>query len=114
MNGYRIMRVLLFFDLPTDSPRTRKDYRAFRKFLINQGFIMVQYSVYMRLVMNNSAANMTIAKVRRHAPPDGDIMALKITERQYVRMEYILGGGIRENTKFAGEQRLIFLGDAHD
>lgn len=113
MNGYRIMRVVLFFDLPTDSPRARKSYRTFRKFLVNEGFIMMQYSVYIRLVMNNSAAEMVVAKVRRNAPSDGDIMVLKITERQFVRMEYILGG-IKDTTKILGEQRLIFLGAEND
>lgn len=46
---YRIMRLMVMFDLPTDTSQQRKQYRQFRKKLLNEGFIMIQYSVYVRV-----------------------------------------------------------------
>ena len=48
----RIMRSIVFFDLPNIYAADRKNYNKFRRFLINNGFIMVQESVYSKLVMN--------------------------------------------------------------
>lgn len=53
---YRIMRLMVMFDLPTDTSQQRKQYRQFRKKLLNEGFIMIQYSVYVRVCTTRSAA----------------------------------------------------------
>ena len=53
--SYRYMRMILMFDMPTETVEERKAYRKFRKFLLSEGFIMHQFSVYSKLLLNNSA-----------------------------------------------------------
>ena len=42
------MRVIVFFDLPTQTLEDKREYRKFRKFLIKKGVLMIQESVYYR------------------------------------------------------------------
>lgn len=85
------MRLLIFFDLPTDTAKDRKRYREFRKLLINEGFIMMQESVYSKLTLNNSIANSTKDKIYKNKPPKGIIQMLTITEKQFSSIEYVIG-----------------------
>lgn len=85
------MRLVLFFDLPVETAKQRKDYRMFRKFLIKDGFLPLQESVYAKLVVNDGAAGSAIARVRKHRPPAGLVQVLKVTETQFATMEYITG-----------------------
>ena len=84
------MRILLFFDLPTDTPRDRKIYSKFRKLLINEGFIMMQESVYTKLALNNSVVNSVKDKIYKNRPPKGIVQMLAITEKQFNSIEYIV------------------------
>lgn len=85
------MRIILFFDLPMDTAKQQKDYRKFRKLLINEGFIMMQESVYSKLALNMSVINSTKEKVDRERPKEGVIQLLTITEKQFASIETILG-----------------------
>lgn len=85
------MRIIIFFDLPVDTSSDRKAYRNFRKHLIKTGFSMMQESVYCKIVPNSTAADMTILNIKRNRPDKGIVQALKITEKQFARMEYIVG-----------------------
>ena len=87
---YRFMRILIFFDLPTETSKDRKNYSKFRKFLINEGFIMMQESVYAKLVLNNSITNSIKDKISKNKPPKGIVQMLVITEKQFGSMEYIV------------------------
>ena len=84
------MRILVFFDLPTETSKDRKVYSKFRKFLIKEGFVMMQESVYVKLVLNNSVANAVREKIERNKPSKGLIQLLVITEKQFNSMEYIV------------------------
>ena len=66
--SYRYMRMLLMFDMPTETVDERKAYRKFRKFLINEGFIMHQFSVYSKLLLNNSASNAMLERLKANNP----------------------------------------------
>ena len=77
------MRLLVFFDLPVETAKQRKEYRKFRKYLIKEGFLMLQESVYAKLVVNDASAGAAIARMRKQRPPAGLVQVLKITERQY-------------------------------
>lgn len=88
---YRFMRLIVFFDLPVETSTDRRNYRTFRKFLIKSGFHMMQESVYVKLVLNGTKANTTINQVKKHKPPSGKVQLLKVTEKQFSRMEYIVG-----------------------
>lgn len=85
------MRVLLFFDLPTISSDDRKNYRQFRKFLQDEGFFMLQESVYTKLVLNGTNANLMKNKINKNLPPTGVIHTLVITEKQFSQMEMMIG-----------------------
>ena len=87
----RYMRLVVFFDLPVDTPVQRKDYRAFRKFLLKDGYLMLQESVYAKLVVNDGAAGSAVQRLRKHRPPAGLLQVLRVTESQYSTMEYITG-----------------------
>ena len=81
------MRILVFFDLPIETSKDRKIYSRFRKFLIKEGFIMMQESVYSKLTLNNSITNAIRDKIE---PPKGIVQMLVITEKQFSSMEYIV------------------------
>lgn len=85
------MRLVLFFDLPVTTAKQRKDYRIFRKFLLKDGFLPLQESVYAKLVVNDAAAGSAIARVRKNRPPEGLVQILRVTESQFATMDYITG-----------------------
>ena len=84
------MRILVFFDLPTETSKDRKIYSRFRKFLIKEGFIMMQESVYSKLALNNSITNAIRDKIEKNKPPKGIVQMLVITEKQFSSIEYIV------------------------
>lgn len=85
------MRLMVFFDLPVDTAKQRKDYRLFRKWLLKDGYLMLQESVYAKLVVNDGAAGSAIMRLRKNRPPAGLVQVLKVTESQFSTMEYITG-----------------------
>lgn len=85
------MRLICFFDLPVDTPKQCKDYRLFRKFLLKDGYLPLQQSVYAKLVINEGAAGHAVARLRKNRPPTGLVQVLKVTEVQFSTMEYITG-----------------------
>ena len=95
------------FDLPTNTVNERRAYRSFRKFLIKNGFLMMQESVYSKLVQNSTAADAVMENLRRNKPPSGLVQALKITEKQYVKIEYIIGE--KQSTVLDSDERLVIL-----
>lgn len=101
------MRVIVFFDLPTETAADRREYRVFRKFLIKSGFIMVQNSVYSKLALNQTVAEAVMSRVRQHKPPKGLVQMISITEKQYQRMEYVLGD--KKTIIIDDDKRLVVL-----
>ena len=89
--SYRFMRVIVFFDLPTESLSDKREYRRFRKFLIKRGFLMMQESVYSKLAMNQTVANAVMEAIRANKPREGIVQMLCITEKQFLKMEYVVG-----------------------
>lgn len=101
------MRILVMFDLPTTTEDDRRAYRHFRKFLIRNGFVMMQESVYSKLVQNAAAADAVIQNLRKNKPASGLVQALKITEKQYEKIEYITGE--KHSTMLDTDERLVIL-----
>ena len=89
--SYRFMRVIVFFDLPVLTESNRREYRTFRKFLIKSGFMMVQESVYCKLAQNSSVADIVVDNIKKNKPPEGLVQVLRVTERQYNKMDFIVG-----------------------
>ena len=105
--NYRFMRVLVFFDLPTETAVDKRAYRLFRKALVRNGFVMMQESVYCRLLINANAGKAAMETVRRNKPPKGLVQMLTVTEKQFSEMEYLVG----QNTSdvITTDERLIVL-----
>ena len=89
--SFRFMRVVVFFDLPTETAEERRDYRRFRAALLKNGFFMMQESVYSKIILNNTAANVIKETVRKLKTGKGLIQMLTVTERQFENMEFVLG-----------------------
>lgn len=85
------MRMLVFFDLPTETEANRREYRRFRKILIGNGFLMLQESVYCKLLLNSTAQSAMTELLRRNRPTEGIVQVLTITEKQFAKMEYLAG-----------------------
>lgn len=85
------MRLLLFFDLPMLTSKDRREYARFHKYLLKNGFIMMQKSVYTKLVINNVASEIVKQRIRNNLPADGLVELLEITENQFSKIEYLIG-----------------------
>ena len=85
------MRLMVFFDLPMLTDKDRREYNRFHKFLLRNGFIMMQKSVYTKLVINNVTSLAVKQRVRDNVPTDGLVELLEITENQFSRIEYLVG-----------------------
>ena len=94
------MRVLVFFDLPVTTTAERRAYSAFRKYLLRAGFMMM-------LALNGTAANVIMESVRRNKPEKGLIHMLTVTEKQFSRMEIVLGEFRSEVVD--SDERLVIL-----
>jgi len=94
--SFRYMRVIVFFDLPTETSEDKREYRKFRKFLLGNGFLMMQQSVYSKLVLNATAANAVTALVRGNCPDVGLVQMLTVTEKQYNNIELVIGENYSE------------------
>jgi len=107
--SYRFVRLIIFFDLPTLSLADGKNYRKFHKFLIRNGFIMTQFSVYSKLILNESQASSVKDLLCKNLPPKGLVQCMKITEKQFADIEYLVG---KKQTNFIdNDSRWVEIGD---
>lgn len=83
LSGYRLMWILVMFDLPTDTRSQRKAAGDFRKFLLDEGFERSQFSVYARFVNGKEAFETRVGRIERALPSLGDVQILNFTDRQY-------------------------------
>ena len=101
------MRIIVFFDLPVLTALERADYRKFRKYLIKSGFLMLQESVYCKLAQNATVANTIVDNLRKNKPRSGLVQVLRITEKQYAKMEYLVGK--KQSQVLDTDERLVVL-----
>ena len=100
------VRVLVMFDLPVESKKQIRTYSNFRKQLIREGFLMLQYSIYIKSCLNKEAAEGSINNVKRFLPSEGHVRAMIITEKQFEKMKILVGEEDR-NIEILGENRTI-------
>ena len=105
--SYRIMRLIIFFDLPMVESKDLAQYRIFRRFLIKNGFIMMQQSVYSRLILNNSSSNLLKRHISNNLPKSGLVQMLEITEKQFAGIEYLVGK--KKSNIIDSDKRIIEL-----
>ena len=105
---YEFMRLLLFFDLPMVTKKDVRIYTRFRKYLIKQGYIMLQFSVYCKLFANREALVNHVEILKRNVPANGQVRVMMVTERQYNKMQ-LLSGSITVQEKKVSADTFIKL-----
>ena len=105
--SYRYMRIIVMFDLPVTTASDRREYTRFRKYIIKNGFLMMQESVYCKLAQNSTAADLIVQNVKKNKPISGLVQTLRITEKQFSRMEYIVGE--KTNEVLDSDERIFIL-----
>lgn len=95
------------FDLPVVTVAGRREYIRFRKYLVKNGFLMMQESVYTKLVPNDSAARWTVDNLKKNKPEDGLVQVLMVTEKQFSKIECIIGSV--ESDVLDSDERIVFL-----
>lgn len=92
----RFMKVMVFFDLPVNTKDRRKEYSQFRKGLIKEGFVMLQYSVYARTVRNSDDAAKYVERIKSILPDEGSVRIMTVTDKQYNSIEIVVGKKLAE------------------
>lgn len=101
------MRIIVMFDLPTETPLHRHNYGKFRRYLIKSGFMMLQESIYVKLALNKNMANSIVDSIKKNKPPEGLVQILSVTEKQFSKMEIITGE--YSNDTVDTDERLLIL-----
>jgi CRISPR-associated protein Cas2 len=91
LNAYRIMWVLVHFDLPTETQKDRKNYALFRKKIMANGFSMFQFSMYIRHCSSRENADVHIKRVKAILPPKGHVGIMCVTDKQFGMIEVFRG-----------------------
>lgn len=91
LNAYRIMWVLVFFDLPVETKKDRRNYALFRKSIMTDGFQMFQFSMYIRHCSSKENAEVHTKRVKAILPPKGHVGIMCVTDKQFGMMEIFMG-----------------------
>lgn len=97
LSGYRVLWILVMFDLPTDNKKQRKAANKFREFLLDEGFERSQFSVYARFVSGKEGFDTRVRRIERNLPKEGDIQILQFTDKQYENMVRFYDQGRRDS-----------------
>lgn len=101
------MRLILFFDLPMNTKEERRTYTKFRKYLVNNGFSMLQFSVYAKIFPNRISLFQYVEGLKRNLPIKGSIRIMAVTEKQYEKMLILVGGKTIQEEKITEEPLVI-------
>ena len=98
----RFMRLLVLFDLPVKTRADRRAYARFHKFLLRDGYDMIQFSVYARICNSPEAVETHVMRLKAHKPPSGSVRYMQVTEKQFTQMKVLVGEKKpKEHPKFA-------------
>ncbi len=97
----------MLFDLPVTTSEDMRQYTKFRKYLLKSGFIMMQESVYSKLALNATVAEAIVGNLRKNKPETGLVQALTMTEKQFQKIEFIVGDS--KSNVLDSDERLIVL-----
>lgn len=104
----RFMRLIVFFDLPTLTKEDKRAYTIFRRFLLNDGYDMIQWSVYGRIVNGFDNAEVHLQRLSRNLPPAGSVRCLQVSEKQFAGIKLLVGERKFQEKKVHGAQLLLF------
>lgn len=103
----RPMRLLVMFDLPTGNKEERKSYSAFRKFLVDDGYQMEQFSIYSRVLLSRESLNTHLERLNANLPIAGSVFVLELTEKQYESRRILVSKASRKNPADIGSQMTL-------
>jgi CRISPR-associated protein Cas2 len=104
----RFMRMLVFFDLPVVTKADRRAYTVFRRFLLNDGYDMIQFSVYGRILNGADAEQKHMKRLLANLPPEGSVRVLTVTEKQYASMRLLVGLPLFQEKTVSAAQLALF------
>jgi len=104
----RYMRLLVFFDLPVVTRAERRAYTIFRRFLLNEGYDMIQFSVYGRIANGSDAEQKHLKRLVDNLPPEGSVRCLTVTEKQFASMKMLVGLPLFQEKAVKANQLLLF------
>lgn len=107
LNAYRIMWILVHYDLPMNTSFEKKNYNKFRKRILKDGFALFQFSMYIRHCSSKENTEVHINRVKSFLPPNGHIGILTITDKQFGSMEIFRGKKLIENPKTSQQLELF-------
>ncbi len=102
------MRIMVFFDLPTVSKADKRAYVEFRRFLLNDGYHMIQFSVYGRILNGRDAEEKHLKRLMAHLPVKGSVRVLTVTEKQFAGMLLLVGEVGFQEKKINSNQMCLF------
>lgn len=108
LENRRFMRIIVFFDLPTVSKSAKRAYVLFRRFLINDGYDMLQWSIYSRIVNGVDDRDKHIARLEHSLPEKGAVRCLTLTEKQYASMKILVGTPKAQEKRVKSRQLSLF------
>jgi len=91
LNKYKVMWILVFFDLPTETKQDKKNYTRFRDKLLEDGFTMFQFSIYLRHCPSRENMDTHVKRIKKSLPPNGKVGILSVTDKQFGDMELFNG-----------------------
>ena len=105
--SYNIMRLMCMFDLPVETEKEKRAYREFRKQKIKNGFVMMQYSVYIRTCPSREYTQRLENKIKKVVPSNGNIRLITITEKQYNDMKILVGSKSLKEAAIGSERMIV-------
>lgn len=102
------MRMMVFFDLPMVTRAEKRAYTVFRRFLLNDGYDMIQFSVYGRILNGSDAEQKHLKRLTVNLPPAGSVRVLTVTEKQYASMLLLVGLPLFQEKKVNASQMMLF------
>lgn len=100
------MRLIVMFDLPVETSKEKREYRKFKEGLLQEGFVMIQYSVYSRVCVNKAAANNLEKRLLKVLPSNGLVQTFMMTEKQYNDMHFLVGEKV-DDLRNSAERTII-------
>lgn len=104
----KFMRLMVFFDLPTKTKADKRAYTLFRRFLLQDGYDMIQWSVYGRVINGHDDAETHLKRLQANLPGEGSIRSLMVSEKQFAGIRLLVGLPRPQEKKVNADQMLLF------
>jgi CRISPR-associated protein Cas2 len=102
------MRLIVFFDLPMVTKAEKRAYVQFRRFLLHDGYDMIQFSVYGRILNGKDAETKHLTRLASNLPPQGSVRCMTVTEKQYAGIKLLVGMPLFQEKRVPASQMLLF------